>query len=342
MGDPLGIGPEIIVKAITDESLRQRARFRVYGSSRAMDAAALSAGVAPCWSHVDHRADPATLHAALHHDALIVDYPELDFDRGAIGLTHPGPSRPGGAASFRWVEDAIDAALRPPADPLHAHAIVTAPISKTSWTLAGHTQYPGHTELLADRLHAPRHGMLFVGPSLRVMLATIHVPLIRVGELLTTQRVFDAIDLAARSCREMGIASPRIGVCGLNPHAGEGGILGDEDDRLIRPAIEMAASKGIHATGPWPADTLFLDAAASPAGKGRHDCVVAMYHDQGLIPVKLLDRERAVNMTVGLPTVRTSPAHGTAFDIAGHNKADPGSMHAAIELAIKCATDSLP
>ena len=131
--------------------------------------------------------------------------------------------------------------------------------------------------------------------------------LMQVGRMITTRAVLDAIELAAQSCREMGIARPRIAVCGLNPHAGEGGILGDEDDRVIRPAVEQASAAGVDASGPWPADTLFLAAAAQPHGKGLYDCVVAMYHDQGLIPVKLLDREKAVNVTVGLPTVRTSP-----------------------------------
>lgn len=334
MGDPLGIGPEIIVKSLADPGVRQRALFRVFGSARALDAAARGAGITPFWQSIDHGADAATLQASAHHDTLVLDYPELDFAPADAGLSGPGPSRPGGAASFRWVEDAIAAGASPPGGPPHADAIVTGPISKTSWSLAGHTRFPGHTELLAHRLHAARHGMLFVGPSLRVMLASIHIPLMAVGAFLTTQRVLDAIDLAAQSCREMGIAAPRLGVCGLNPHAGEGGILGDEDERVIRPAIRAAIERGIDATGPWPADTLFLSAAAPPAGKGLHDCVVAMYHDQGLIPVKLLDRERAVNVTVGLPTVRTSPAHGTAFDIAGQNRADPGSMRAAIELAI--------
>jgi 4-hydroxythreonine-4-phosphate dehydrogenase len=341
MGDPSGIGPEIIVKALADRVLRQRARYRVFGSSRAMDATARAAGITPYWWRIAHDADAAMIGAALHHDVLVLDYPEFDVEPGSSEAepARPGPSAAGGAASFRWVEDAIVAAKHPVNHPMHADAIVTAPISKTSWTMAGgaHKQFPGHTELLAHRLHAKRHGMLFVGPSLRVMLVTIHIPLMAVGPHLTTRRVLDAIELAAQSCREMGMVQPRIAVCGLNPHAGEGGILGDEDERVIRPAVAMAGEKGIDATGPWPADTLFLAAAAPPHGKGMYDCVVAMYHDQGLIPVKLLDREKAVNVTVGLPTVRTSPAHGTAFDIAGMNRADAGSMRAAVEVAIGMA-----
>ena len=177
--------------------------------------------------------------------------------------------------------------------------------------------------------------MLFVGPSLRVMLATIHVPLVAVRDALTIGKVFEAIELADAACRDLGVARPRIAICGLNPHAGEGGILGVDESEVITPAIEQARRKGVDASGPFPADTIFNAAAAPPHGRGAYDCVVAMYHDQGLIPVKLLDGRLAVNTTVGLPTVRTSPAHGTAFDIAGKNAADPCSMRAAIELAVR-------
>ncbi|MBY0261396.1 MAG: 4-hydroxythreonine-4-phosphate dehydrogenase PdxA, partial [Phycisphaerales bacterium] len=214
-------------------------------------------------------------------------------------------------------------------------AIVTAPISKTSWMLAGHTRHPGHTELLADRFDAPESGMLFVGPSMRVMLATIHVPLRDVPRGLTTALVLRAIRLAHQSCLDFGVKSPKIGVCGVNPHAGEGGILGTEDEAVITPAVAAARALGIGATGPHPADTIFSQAVLPPRGPGALDAIVAMYHDQGLIPIKLLDKREAVNVTVGLPTIRTSPAHGTAFDIAGTGRADPASMHAAIRTALE-------
>lgn len=151
-----------------------------------------------------------------------------------------------------------------------------------------------------------------------------------VKNVLTIGRVVETIDLGHQACKALGIRHPRVAVCGLNPHAGEGGILGDEDERIIAPAIRIAKENGIDATGPHPGDTIFIAAV-----HGKFDLVVAMYHDQGLIPVKLLARDRAVNMTVGLPIIRTSPDHGTAFDIAGKNAADPGSMTSAIELAIK-------
>jgi len=330
MGDPLGIGPEIICKALADEGLRCIAGYRIHGSERELAAAARAAGVSPFWTRSPNDASACG-------EVVLLDDAE---DARAELLVSPGPTKRAGELSFRWVEQAIQDAQRPIGDPLRADAIVTAPISKTSWNLAGHTKHPGHTELLADRFNAPRSGMLFVGPHLRVMLATIHVPLMNVGKLLTTERVLEAIELAHRACIELVAdpkASARIAVCGLNPHAGEGGLLGSEDGRIIAPAIVLAQAKGIDARGPLPADTVFGAAAAPPVGKGMYDCVVAMYHDQGLIPVKLVDRELAVNVTVGLPTIRTSPAHGTAFDIAGKNQASPVSMRAAIELAIKMA-----
>jgi 4-hydroxythreonine-4-phosphate dehydrogenase len=172
--------------------------------------------------------------------------------------------------------------------------------------------------------------MMFDSPRLRVALATAHLPLMDVRNVLTIGRVYDPIDLGHEFCRQLGIAKPRIAVCGLNPHAGENGMFGDEDARIIRPAIDAARRIGIDAHGPFPADTIFIRAAA-----GDWDLVVAMYHDQGLIPVKLLGWDKAVNVTVGLPIVRTSPDHGTAFDIAGQGKASEGSMKAAIELAVK-------
>jgi 4-hydroxythreonine-4-phosphate dehydrogenase len=244
-----------------------------------------------------------------------------------------------GRASFAWVERAIEAVKRPMGDPWRAGAMVTAPIAKEAWRLAGGEagQFPGHTELLGERFSSPRSAMLFVGPTLRVILATIHVPLARVAGMLTAEKVYDAIWLGAQACREMGVSGPRVAVAGLNPHAGEGGMFGDEDAQVIAPAVGRARAEGIDATGPWPGDSVFLDAV-----KGRYDLVVAMYHDQGLIPVKLVDRARAVNVTVGLAhagrsVVRTSPAHGTAFDIAGQGKADASSMVEAIEVARRMA-----
>jgi len=174
--------------------------------------------------------------------------------------------------------------------------------------------------------------MMFNSPKLNVALATIHIPLNDIQSTMTIGKIYDPIDLGYQACLAMGIEQPRIAVCGLNPHAGEHGLFGDEEQRLIEPAIQAAREHGIDARGPFPGDTVFLDAI-----KGRYDLVVAMYHDQGLIPIKLLAFDEAVNVTLGLPIIRTSPDHGTAFDIVGQNRANPDSLKAAIRLAAKMA-----
>lgn len=328
MGDPYGIGPEVVVKALADPELRQSARFVVLGMSEPMHYAADLAEIDPYWWRAPIGSPVASTAMAARGVAL------FDFDDvrliGAPGGREPGPTKEGGAASFRFVEQAIEMAKLPNEDPLRVDGVVTAPISKEAWAMAGKKNYPGHTELFARRLSAKRSAMMFQTPRLRVVLATAHIPLMDIRNALTIGKVFDAIDLANEACLSLGIERPRIGVCGLNPHAGEGGLLGDEEDRLVSPAIELAVSHGIDAQGPFPADTIF-----NKALDGAFDVVVAMYHDQGLIPVKLLDWKEAVNVTIGLPSVRTSPDHGTAFDIAGKNKADASSMTAALRLALR-------
>jgi len=326
MGDPLGIGPEVVVKALSDPALWRSARFVVYGSGGVLAAAAERCGIEPFWFRI--AAESPRAAEPIVTDVTLLDWTEHD----AIDLApRRGPSRAAGLASKTFVEAAIADALLPTGHARRLDAVVTAPVSKEAWHLAGF-RWPGHTELLAHRAKAKRHAMAFVSPRLRVALATTHVPLMEVRNLLTIGRVFDPIDLGHQLCRRLGIGQPRIAVCGLNPHAGEGGLFGDEEIRVVGPAIDAAKRAGIDASGPWPGDTVFIAAA-----EGRFDLVVAMYHDQGLIPLKLLDRDRAVNLTLGLPLVRTSPDHGTAFDIAAQGLADPGSMRAAIELAAQLA-----
>jgi len=209
-------------------------------------------------------------------------------------------------------------------------AICTGPIHKTSWSLAG-CRFAGHTEKLADAFHAKRVTMAFVGGGLRVALASAHIGLFELRNHFTIGMVFQPIDqLHDALLKWFGIPRPRIAVAGLNPHAGEDGLFGDEERRVIEPAMQMARNVGIDVEGPFPPDTLFLDHR-----RARYDGFVCMYHDQGLIPVKLLAFDRAVNVTLGLPTIRTSVDHGTAFDIAGTNQADPGSMREAVRLACR-------
>lgn len=319
MGDPCGIGAEIVVRALADPNLRRRARYVVFGLSEQLTYTADSLET-DFQFHRDHHED-----LRRYLDELVV----LDYDELSVPVSmQRGPSKIGGQASMAFCVDAIAAAKEGLLD-----AIVTAPISKTSWQLARHRKYPGHTELLAHECKAKHVAMMFIAPQLKVALATIHRPLMSVRDALTIGCVFNPIDLADQALKEwFGIAKPRIAVCGLNPHAGEEGKFGDEETRVIEPAILMAGEAGMDVSGPYAADTVFLKAL-----EGKFDCVVAMYHDQGLLPIKLLAWREAVNLTVGLPIIRTSPDHGTAFDIAGKNKADPSSMIAAINLAIDLA-----
>jgi 4-hydroxythreonine-4-phosphate dehydrogenase len=207
--------------------------------------------------------------------------------------------------------------------------MATAPINKESFARAG-LPWKGHTDLLAHLTGSPRVAMLFHSDALRVVLATIHVPLADVPRLLTREVIDGIIDLTARELPRFGYARPRIGLAGLNPHAGEHGVLGGEEDAVLRPAVEAARTRGVDITGPWPGDTIFARAT-----RGEFDAVIACYHDQGLIPVKLLGFGRAVNVTLGLPIIRTSVDHGTAFDIAGKGVADPSSLIEAVLLAAK-------
>ncbi|MDX2017274.1 MAG: 4-hydroxythreonine-4-phosphate dehydrogenase PdxA [Planctomycetota bacterium] len=342
MGDPGGIGPEVVVKALCDAGLRARARVRVLGPAWAMSAAARRGGLKEFWSVV-----PAGVRGADADDGVVV------VDSGEVGPFEAKATARGGAISFRAVEEAIRLARLPADDDDRADAIVTAPISKEAWALAGHREFPGHTERLAARFgrggageSAPGVAMMFHAPGVRegaptlnVVLVTAHVPLARVRESITMGRVLEVIRLGAEAMQRLGVREPRLAVCGLNPHAGEAGLLGDDEERVIGPAVEAACELGLDVRGPFPGDTIFGQAL-----KGRFDLVVAMYHDQGLIPVKLLAFDRAVNVTIGLkgiggaPAVRTSPDHGTAYDIAGADRADPGSMHAALALAIRMAS----
>jgi 4-hydroxythreonine-4-phosphate dehydrogenase len=232
------------------------------------------------------------------------------------------------AEAGRAAYDAICAAVRDALDG-RVSAIATAPVNKLGFSRAG-LHWKGHTDLLADLTHAPRVAMLFWSEPLKVVLATVHVPLAEVPRLLTRTLLGEIIDLTARELPRFGIMRPRLALAGLNPHAGEEGLLGSEETQVLRPAVEDARGRGIAIDGPFPGDTIF-----GRATRGEFDAVIACYHDQGLIPVKLVAFGRAVNVTLGLPIVRTSVDHGTAFDIAGKGIADPSSMIEAVLLAVR-------
>jgi 4-hydroxythreonine-4-phosphate dehydrogenase len=318
MGDAAGIGPEVVVKALADPAIRKAAKFIVFGMNEQLCYAADKAEIEPFWGR--HQ-----------HEKISRDYPHkvvvADYDDYSIPSWIRGPSKVAGESSIRFCLDAIDAARAGIID-----AVVTAPISKTSWKLAN-ASWPGHTEMLAECCKSPRKVMMLVTGPLKLALATIHEALFEVRHKFTIGCVFEPIDLLNDALKEyFGVENPKIGVAALNPHAGEDGQFGDEERRIISPAILLAQEQGIKCLGPFPADTLFLRAAG-----GEFDAVVAMYHDQGMIPVKLLDFENAVNVTIGIPIIRTSPAHGTAFDIAERNLASPAGMKSAITTAIQMA-----
>ena len=231
-----------------------------------------------------------------------------------------------GQAAFDAIRRAVDDAMRE-----EISAIATAPVNKEAFAAAG-LPWRGHTDLLAHLTGAPRVAMMFFADALRVVLATVHIPLAEVPRALTRERLEEVVALTAAELPRFGFAAPRLAVCGLNPHAGEHGVIGDEEERILAPAIAACRARGIAVDGPFPADTIFLRAL-----RGEFDAVVACYHDQGLIPVKLAAFGRAVNVTLGLPIVRTSVDHGTAFDIAGKGTADPSSLIEAVKLAVRLA-----
>jgi 4-hydroxythreonine-4-phosphate dehydrogenase len=304
LGDPAGIGPEVVVRAL---ALRPAIPALVFGDPGVLARAARVAGV------------PA---------------PAPDRVRAVTGLSadevRPGqPSETSGRAQVAYLKAATEAVLQG-----QARGLVTAPISK-EWAGRAGFQFPGHTEFLADAAGVKDFAMMLAGPQLRVTLATIHVALSEMLQQLTVEGIATAAVLTARALRDnFEIPAPRVAIAGLNPHAGEGGRFGDEERRLVQPAVEetrrrlAAADVPATVSGPHVPDAVFRQAAL-----GGFDAVVALYHDQGLIPVKLLHFDQAVNVTLGLPFVRTSPDHGTAYDIAGTGRAREDSFLAAFDLA---------
>lgn len=318
MGDAAGIGPEIIVKALTRRDVHEWCRPVVFGERKVIERAIrLLGGTA----NVEVIGDAAAAAAA------------AGSEPGTIRLVDVGcPAEPpafgrlsaeAGEGAYRCVKEAAAWALAG-----RIGAICTAPLNKEALHLAGH-RYPGHTELLAELTGAADYAMMLAAPKLRVIHVTTHVGLLDAIERITPDRVLRVIRMAHDLLRKGGTANPRIAVCGINPHAGENGLFGrGEEAEKIEPAVKEAAAAGIDATGPYPADTVFYRAA-----RGDFDAVVAMYHDQGHIPVKLLGLEQGVNISVGMPVVRTSVDHGTAFDIAGTGRADEASLAEAIRQA---------
>lgn len=319
MGDPSGIGPEIVAKAMLDRQIRRRCV--VIGDPLVVQHA---------FSQIDAAVRVHTIRD-IKASRLAGGSVNLIASSSLDVLPPAGTVDPiSGKAGFDAITMAIDLAL------VGAVAgIVTAPIHKEALAAAG-VCHPGHTEILAERAGASRVAMMLAHEDIRTVLVTIHCSLLEAIRRVDFDAELSAIRLAHAGGRALGIEAPRIAVAGLNPHAGEGGLFGDQEITIIAPAIEAARREGIDASGPWPGDTVFMQAR-----RGRFDVVVAQYHDQGLIPVKYLGLEKGVNITLGLPFVRTSPDHGTAFDIAGRGIANPASLETAIDYALRLA-DAAP
>lgn len=318
MGDPSGIGPEVIVKALTTPP--DVCRTVIIG-----DAAWLQQHASQWASQLSIR--PIKNLSGAHHALGTLDV--LDLHNVPENLRIGCATSQGGKAAVEYIRKAVDLAIEH-----QVHAITTAPINKEAMHLAGF-KYPGHTEMLADFTKTPEVALMLAGGSLRVVLTTTHVPLSKVRNLLTRDRILNTIRLTHQWLKQVGIDYPSIAVTGLNPHSGDGGIFGDEETETISPAIETAQKENIKVSGPFSADALFGRIHAT-----SYDAVVTMYHDQGMIPIKMASMDRAVNITLGLPIIRTSVDHGTAFDIAGQGIAKPNSLLEALKVAATLAQSS--
>jgi len=316
MGDPAGIGPELVLKVAADSTLAGLARLAIVGGEKVLRQHAAILGV-PFELPVVPTED---LTSGKVSGPVVVD---VDTP-GVEGVELGRPSAAGGQASVAYVERALELVHSGAAD-----ALVTGPINKVAFGLAG-LPWAGHTDFLKERTRTDAVVMMLVGGGLRVGLVTHHIPISEVPSRLSVEGILSAIRIMAADLeRYFGCVKPHIAVAGLNPHASDGGRFGDEEARIIRPAIEAARTEGINCDGPHPPDTLFV-----PARRERYDAVLAMYHDQGLIPLKMQAFGRAVNVTLGLPIVRTSVDHGTAYDIAGKGVASTDSLVEAIRLAV--------
>lgn len=319
MGDPSGVGPEIIVKSLNNEELYNRSHPIVIGDSKRVLEVIKILNLNLEVKSISENADFETTKFG-EIKCLDLNLLPDNIEFGQINLTS-------GDAAFKYLSKAINLANSKRLD-----AICTAPLNKEAMQKAGHL-YPGHTEILADLTNTDNYAMMLSSPKLKVIHVTTHVGLIEAINQIKPERVFDVIKMADVTLKNSGIENPKIGVCGINPHAGENGLFGNgEEEDKIDPAIKQAKDLNINVEGPLPADTLFFRAQ-----RGDFDIVIAMYHDQGHGPIKVLGLEAGVNITVGLPIIRTSVDHGTAFDIAGKGIVDERSMNEALNQAILLA-----
>jgi 4-hydroxythreonine-4-phosphate dehydrogenase len=312
MGDPGGIGAEVIIKALFSSEIHEYCTPIIFGDRLVIEEAIkllnMYVKLQVISSPEECKPSPGTIQ-------LIPVGETGDFQKAKA-------TESGGHACVSYIKKAVELAQEKRVD-----ALVTAPISKEALHIAGYS-WPGHTEMIAELTGTKEYAMMLVGGLLRIILVTIHTAIRKVPDQILKDTVLKTIRLAKKACDMMGITDPRIAVAGLNPHAGEAGLFGDEESREILPAIEEAVQLGIPVTGPFPPDSLF-----HRAYRGEIDIIVCMYHDQGLIPLKMISFDEGVNVTIGLPIIRTSPDHGTAYPIAWQGKANPSSMLEAIKFA---------
>ena len=326
MGDPAGVGPEVVLKALAHADVKRACNPLILGDWRVLQRTSRGERILPsliCWR-------PGQALMPLLESSRTI--PVCSLSNLSAKESRPGtPSKAGGDAAYRYIVVATKLALSQV-----AHAIATAPISKSILKLAGH-DYPGHTELLAELSQTPECRMMLIGKRLRVVLVTGHVSFTKIARRLTKDGIRVTLDLTHRTLHELfAVKRPRIAVAALNPHSGEGGMFGLEEKTIIVPAVQAARRNGIQAYGPFPADSLFHRAV-----RGEYDAVVCMYHDQGLIPLKLHHFFGGVALTLGPSFIRTSVDHGTAYDIAGTGRADETSMKEAILLAARLARQKM-
>lgn len=322
MGDPAGIGPEIMLKALADDRVMAELVPLLIGDLSTLKRTAFELGVS---FEPDVLYNPGDIQHADRY--CLLDMKNVDADRLVSGR----PDNGCGNALADYIKKAVELALKGYID-----AITTCPINKAVMNMAGY-HYPGHTEFLAYLTGTDKFAMMMVGGGLHITLLSIHSPLSRVPEMITRDALDNVISLTAQSMKQLwGIKDPRIAVAGLNPHAGEGGMFGHEEIETISPAIEDASNAGMNISGPFAADTLFYRSL-----KGEFDALIVMYHDQGLIPIKTLAFDTGVNVTLGLPVIRTSVDHGTAYDIAGRGEASEKSLVEALLLASKFAKNRI-
>ena len=323
MGDPAGIGPEIIVKALQLPKVWRTCRPLIIGSRPILEQTIRSLKTSLMITLVDGHDESAATQAFRRGRLPLFD----PFSQPVRSIRLGRVSAKAGEMAVACIQSAVRLAQAG-----CVNGIVTSPINKEAMHLAGH-KYPGHTEMLADLTEAKESGMMIMGGPLKIVFTTTHLALRDVAKTLTVPKILKAIRLAHFGLKQLfDVKKPRIAVAGFNPHAGENGLFGDEETRLILPAIKRAKAQGIRCNGPFPADTMFAKAVT-----GAFDGIVALYHDQGLIPLKTVAFGHCVNITVGLPILRTSVDHGTAFDIAGKGIADPTSLVDAIEMAAQLA-----